>query len=136
MPPTHETDDTGETTNKQLTPSTRDDVVEIPVQPPRDPTCFRPTDHYLHRLHERVPERDRGDVPREIIKHGHVERQAWAPSKFDGEPGQPVAYTADVNAETYTVVTALRPSGFADPETKHVVLTVYTGEPSHREGDR
>ena len=100
-------------------------LVEIPVQPPRDPTCFRPTDHYLHRLHERVPERDRGDVPREIIKHGHVERQAWTPSKFDGEPGHPVAYTGEVYAETYTVRTACFVSGSAKPDGRNAVTTVY-----------
>lgn len=111
--------------------STDDDLVEIPVRPPRDLDRYEPTKHFGQRLRERVPSRHRGPVPSEIIESGRVTRRPWdAPADLDA-PGQPVAFTGRVDGDQYTVIVALRPSGFRDPGRPHDVITVWQGDPSN-----
>jgi hypothetical protein len=108
--------------------ATDDDLVEIPVRPPREVDRYNPTTHFGQRLRERVPERHRGPVPSEIIETGRVTRRPWdAPDCLDA-PGQPVAFTGRVDGDQYTVVVALRPDGFQRPDAPHDVITVWPGD--------
>lgn len=111
------------------------DVVEVPVEVPRDPAKYRPSQHFAQRLKQRVPVYHQGPVPAAIIENGTVTRRRWtAPDELD-DPGQPVAFTGDVDGERYTVIAALRPGGYRSAETKHTVLTVYEGDPPADDGD-
>lgn len=114
-----------------MSTTTDDDLVEIPVRPPRDIDRYNPTKHFGQRLRERVPSRHRGPVPSEIIESGRVTRRRRdAPDDLDA-PGHPVAFTGRVDGEQYTVIVALRPGGFRDPGRPHDVITVWPGDPSH-----
>ena len=106
------------------------ELIEIPVLPPRTPSCYRPTQHFKMRLRERVPSRHFGPVPAKLIENGRLQRRPWGAPDDLANPGQPVAFTDEIDGETYTVVAALQPAGFCSPDTKHDLLTVYTGEPN------
>jgi len=105
------------------------ELVEIPVLPPRTPSCYRPTTHFKQRLRERVPGRHHGPVPAKLIEDGRTQRRPWGAPVDLVEPGQPVAFTDKVDGKTYTVIAALRPAGFCSSDMTHDLLTVYTGEP-------
>lgn len=104
------------------------DLVEIPIRPPRDPDAYRPTDHFLQRLRDRVPEYDR-DLPGRVIAEGRT-RRVNGDDVGDGPTyGTPVGFTATVRGEPWTVVVALRPRAFLDGG-KHRALTVFQGVPT------
>jgi len=115
--------------------SADDDLVEIPVRPPRDLDRYQSTTHFIQRLRERVPDHHQGPVPREIIESGRVTRRPWSSDDGLAAPGQPVAFTGEVDGDRYTVIVALRPSGYRSPETTHEVVTVYEGDPSDADVD-
>jgi hypothetical protein len=106
-----------------------DDLVEIFVRPPRDLDRYQTTTHFGQRLRERVPERHHGPVPKEIITDGRVTRRPWSGDNELDEPGHPVAFTGRVDGKRYTVIVALRPSGYRSPDTTHDIITVYRGKP-------
>jgi hypothetical protein len=114
-------DDDRGTDDKQL--------VEIPVEPPRDPAAYRPRDHFIQRLRERVPEFAR-DLPRDVIQDGRVCRVHGDTVADSPDYGTPVAFTHTVRGDTWTVVVALRPDGFADDGADHYALTLWQGEPA------
>jgi hypothetical protein len=108
----------------------RDDLLEVPVRPPREPAAYRPTDHFIQRLRERVPEYD-SDLPRRLIQDGTAAR-VRGDSVDDGlQYGTPVGFTDTVGGKPWTVVVALRPAAFVDgDDVKHRALTVFQGTPT------
>jgi hypothetical protein len=106
-----------------------DQLVEIPVRPPRDPAAYRPTDHFLQRHRERVPEFDKS-LPRRVIETGQASRVRGAAVADASDYGTPIAFTTAVRGEPWTVVVALRPVAFVDSDTKHRALTLYQGTPT------
>lgn len=106
----------------------KDDLVEIPVLPPRTTSCYRPTQHFRQRLSERIPSRHHGPVPRDIVENGTVTRQPFDGYPEAGGPGHPVAFVGDVDGDTYTVIAALHPDAYCQPDTVHDLVTVYTGD--------
>lgn len=127
MPTEYAADDESSTDTEQL--------VEIPVEPPREPAAYRPRDHFLQRLRERVPEYAR-DLPRDVIQDGRVCRVRG--DTVDDQPGYgtPVAFTATVDGDPWTVVVALRPDGFASADPTHHALTLWQGTPTPADDDR
>lgn len=105
-----------------------DEIVEVPVKPPREPSAYRTTKHFKQRLRERVPGFQHGPVPAKIIENGSITRRPWTAPEDLEEPGQPIAFTGEVDGDTYTVIVALMPSGYRSADTKHAVLTVWQGE--------
>jgi hypothetical protein len=108
----------------------RDDLLEVPVRPPREPAAYRPTDHFIQRLRERVPEYD-SDLPRRLIEDGTA-TCVRGDSVEDGlQYGTPVGFTDTVEGKPWTVVVALRPAAFVDgDDVKHRALTVFQGTPT------
>ena len=112
--------------------STARDLVTVPVAPPRDPPTYRATAHFQQRLKERVPEYLRDSLPGRLIKDGRVVRAGeYRPGTGPGK-GTPVAFSAEIDGETWTLVAALRPDAFAR-DGKHAALTVYQGAPEQPE---
>jgi len=103
-------------------------LLNIPVRPPREPAAYRPTDHYLQRHRERVPEYD-SDLPRRVIEDGRACRVRGDTVEDDLGYGTPVGFTETVRGEPWTVVVALRPTAFVDDD-KHRALTVFQGTPT------
>lgn len=125
MPTEHETDDDRESEERQL--------VEIPVEPPREPAAYRPRDHFIQRLRDRVPEYAR-NLPRDVIQDGRVCRVRGDDVVDQPGYGTPIAFTKTVHGKPWTVVVALRPDGFADTDATHHALTVWQGTPTPRNG--
>ena len=134
MTPTHDgtTDEKAQTTQQ---PDGRGDLLRVPVRPPRDPAAYRPTDHFIQRLRERVPEYDR-DLPRRVIQDGRACRVRGDSVDDDLKYGTPVGFTDTVEGKPWTVIVALRPVAFVD-DVKHRALTVFQGTPTpaDRDGD-
>jgi hypothetical protein len=107
---------------------TGDQLVEIPVKPPREPAAYQPRDHFLLRLRQRVPEFDR-NLPRQVIQDGRVCRVHGDTVDERPDYGTPVAFTKTVRGDPWTVVVALRPDGFTDDPTHHA-LTLWQGTPT------
>ncbi len=101
------------------------DLVTVPVRPPRDAACYRATKHFKQRLNERIPDRHHGPVPRDIVENGAVTRRPFDGVTDADDPGQPVAFIGDVDGHAYTVIAALRPAAYRQPDTVHDLLTVY-----------
>ena len=110
-----------------------DDLVTVPVRPPRDPAAYRATTHFQQNLRERVPELDRSELPRRIIEDGTATRQVTDRDALDlSVGGTPVAFTERVDGDPWTVVVALRPQAFTS-DRLHRALTIYQGRPSHED---
>lgn len=110
-------------------------LVEVPVRPPRDPSMYRPTDHFLHRLPERVSKHDRDILPERLLREGNVERR---PGDSRADPaeahdGAVVAFTTAVREEPWVV--ALRPAAFLNEGSKHRTLSIYQGTPMSSWGE-
>lgn len=112
-------------------------LVEVPVRPPRDPSMYRPTDHFLHRLRERVPKHDRDILPERLLREGNVERRPGDPRADPDEKhdGAVVAFTTTVRKEPWTIVVALRPTAFLNESSKHRALSIYQGTPRSAGGE-
>ena len=110
--------------------STARDLVTVPVAPPRDPPTYRATAHFQQRLKERVPEYLRDSLPGRLIKDGRVVRAGeYRPGTGPGK-GTPVAFSAEIDGEKWTLIAALRPDAFGrEGDRKHAALTVYRGPP-------
>lgn len=105
------------------------DTVTVPVAPPRDPSRFAATDHFRNRLRERVDDHRRDTLPAALIREGRVHR---APATADDVPeyerGAMVAFTtATATGRPWTLLAALRPRAFADPDERHRAVTIYQG---------
>jgi len=124
-----------DTTEDAQTTEDRGRLVNIPVRPPREPAAYRPTDHYLQRHRERVPEYD-SNLPRRVIEDGRARRVRGETVDGGADYGTPVGFTTAIRGEPWTVVVALRPAAFVD-DGKHRALTVFQGTPTpaDRDGD-
>lgn len=113
------------------------ELVTVPIQPPRDPAAYRATTHFKQSLRDRVPRHDRGLLPREIIERGTPDRQVTDRDRLELDDGRgtPVAFTAAINGESWTMIVALRPEAFADDDRRHRALTIYQGRPTHAGDD-
>ena len=110
-----------------MTTSTAD-IVTVPVAVPRDPPTYRATAHFQQRLKERVPEYLHDSLPGRLIEDGRVSRAGeYRPGTGPGK-GTPVAFSAEIDGETWTLIAALRPDAFGR-DGKHAALTVYRGPP-------
>lgn len=119
------------------TGATGEQLVEVPVRPPRNPSMYRPTDHFLQRLRERVPKHDRDILPERLLREGDVERRPGDPRADPDEAhdGAVVAFTATVRDKPWTLVVALRPAAFLNESSKHRALSVYQGTPRSSRGE-
>ena len=111
-----------------MTTSTAD-LVTVPVAVPRDPPTYRATAHFQQRLKERVPEYLHDSLPGRLIEDGRVSRAGeYRPGTGPGK-GTPVAFSAEIDGEKWTLIAALRPDAFGREGQKHAALTVYQGAP-------
>ena len=117
------------TTDRDERRTESNQFVEILVTPPREPAVYRPRDHFLQRLRERVPEYQR-NLPREVIKEGRVCRVPGADVTENPDYGTPVAFTKSVDGKPWTVVVALRPDSLIADDAKHDALTLFQGTPT------
>lgn len=127
MTPTHDGTTDGEAQTTQQ-PDGRGDLLRVPVRPPREPAAYRPTDHFIQRLRERVPEYD-SNLPRRIIEDGRACRVRGDSVDGGADYGTPVGFTTAIRGEPWTVIVALRPAAFVD-DGKHRALTVFQGTPT------
>ena len=104
-------------------------TVTIPVAPPRDPEAYRVTSHFRNRLRERVESHQRDTLPGELIRNGYVHRvPATAADVPNHEWGATVAFTtAAPTGRPWTLVAALRPTAFSNPDEHHRAITIYQG---------
>ena len=115
------------------------ETVTVPVAPPRDPSAFRATDHFRNRLRERVDDVDRDHLPRTLIEDGRVSRVVDhdaddVPVVERAYKGTPIAFTmTGPDKRPWTLVAALRPSAFVDPDEKHRAITIFQGTPTRRD---
>ena len=115
------------------------DTVTVPVAPPRDPSAYRATDHFRNRLRERVDDVERDRIPRTLIETGRVCRVVDhdaddVPVVERAHKGTPIAFTmTGPDKRPWTLVAALRPSAFVDPDEKHRAVTIFQGTPTRRD---
>lgn len=114
-------------------PTPPDELVEIPVEPPREPDAYEPTDHFLQRHRERVPDYD-DDLAARVIETGRARRVRGDSVEDGADYGTPVGFTTAIRGEPWTVIVALRPAGFAD-DRHHSAPTVFQGTPTPVDGD-
>ena len=108
-----------------MTTSTAD-LVTVPVAVPRDPPTYRATAHFQQRLKERVPEYLRDSLPGRLIEDGRVTRAGeYRPGTGPGK-GTPVAFSDEIDGDTWTLIVALRPRALIRNGT-HAALTIYRG---------
>lgn len=111
------------------------ELITVPVVPPRDPTCYRKTKHYINRLRERVSEAYQATLPANLIREGRVHRlkSPDAESIIDDEMehGAKVAFTTTgPKKRPWTLIVGLRPNAFTVTDEKHRAITIFQGTPN------
>ncbi len=104
-------------------------TVAIPVIPPRDPECYRITNHFKNRLRQRVPENYRPTLPETLIRDGRI-RRLEIDNVEVGSYGAVVAFTTTgPKNRPWTLIAGLQPAAFTDDDAEHRVITIYQGTP-------
>lgn len=99
--------------------------VSVRFRVPRDPSAYRPHDHFLQRAKYRLPDdSERSHVIESCIKHGKV-RGATPP---EGGELDSVTQRFAFEHDGWTLIVGIRPAAFKEPDTKHVAITIYPEE--------
>jgi len=91
---------------------------------PREARAYRPTNHFVNRFRERVPDDLEPDIVERCLRYGTISARGQA-GQADGNVWQVFGFEHTIEGDRWRVIVGIVPQAYDSEMVKHEAITIY-----------